>query len=121
MDILKKVDFHQVFLASDAVDWNPLGSDQGLVHVSKADTDNHAVVPHWWVSSPYIYIDASRKKEARVKVQGIIRQLNDLRMSGKDYSFELIIELYRICKVSVILLGGWYVCAGCLYWSQGLQ
>ena len=57
------------------------------------------VLPSWWKSRSYIYVDEHRKEEAKEEVRKILKQLNDLRISGRDYRFDLIVELYRICTV----------------------
>jgi len=87
----------EVFVPSEGVDWNPLGVDKTLRMADKAE-HKVAELPSWWKPRLYIYVDESRKKEARSKAQALIKRLNAMRVSGMDYAFELIIELYRTCN-----------------------
>jgi len=46
---------------------------------------------------PQLYVDHSRKESARLEAGRLVKQLDDLRISGRDYSFEIIIQLYSVC------------------------
>jgi len=92
----------EVFVPSETVDWNPLGAEKVTFRLQGRSEQKATMLPPWWKPRLYIYVDEVRKREAKSKAQGLVNRLDDLRVSGRDYSFELIVELYKICNDACI-------------------
>jgi len=80
---------------------NPLGED-----IDRHADPRHAAMtheseplPHWWCPPLTIHVPEDIKSHARIEAKKLLRHLEDSRFSANDYSFDVIVQLYRYCVV----------------------
>eukprot|EP00210_Caulerpa_lentillifera_P001900 g1827.t1 len=95
----------EIFVQHTNTGWNPLGDeiDRSLDSTNKEYAQMEPV-PHWWCPPLTLYVSNDMKSEARSQARKIMRQLEDSRFSAKDYSLDLILQLYRSCVDACIVM-----------------
>lgn len=54
--------------------------------------------PQWWDPPPRVPADESYRESASTKARSIVRQMEDGKVAGKDYTFEALAELRQTCN-----------------------
>ncbi|KAJ4794697.1 Phosphoribosylformylglycinamidine synthase [Rhynchospora pubera] len=65
------------------------------------DVEKREELPDWWpVSSNSPQVFGDEMERLREQAQRLVRAITDYRMTGKDYGFDDILQLRKLCKAS---------------------
>lgn len=96
----------QIFVASDtqgASLLNPLEESRSPSEPAKVKKEKTVFMPSWWKSPPSLYVPSHVKEEAIKNARKLVIQLENSKISGQDYSLDMIMQLYKACEVCVSL------------------
>ncbi|GMH32241.1 hypothetical protein BSKO_00075 [Bryopsis sp. KO-2023] len=84
---------------------NPLAVSSAPAEPEKVEKEKIVEIPEWWNPPGSIFIPASVKEKAAIEARKLMRQLENTKVGGQDYSLEAIVQLYKTCEYGGVTAG----------------